>query len=1145
MKLIKKLLIVSAGIAFSIGGSIAGLSIANKKAEAKIATTDTIGKTALSSVTDGQYVVIGTTNSNCVFNIESDWLKLSSTKTDWIKFQVETTTDGFYLKNSDTSSYLYSSADKKATFSTTSKTVLKLNGSNHLTGTAGQTSVIYSLGTSGIRPYKASQGTDASLYSVSSATLTDISVKTAPNKTSYKEGEKFDPTGLVLTATYSDGTTGDITTGYTYSPTEALKSTDTTVTITYGGQTTTQAITVADITSLSFIGTPNKLVYFENETFDPTGLTVTATYSDSSSEDVTEDVVWSKLVKGQTSVTGTFGGKTITVNGLTIKACSAFTKITESSQLSAGSKVLVVSSDSIVAGAFVETSANKGFFEKETADVNDGMITPSQTTMQFGLDGNSTDGWTLSNEGKYLAFTGAGNQNISFVETEKGSLTANHKFTISINNGVATISNKGQSGRALRYNDSVGTERFSNYASTSGQNVSLYSQSGSVDETITGVSLDKTEKQTLAINNSLSLTATVSGGDEADKTVTWSSSTAGVVTLSSTTTNTITVTAAKAGTTTVTATSNGDDSYAASIDIEVQDPNTVTSVSISNGAEVEGIAHVNNSKTLTATVLPEIASNKTVTWSSSDTSVATIATNGEITSIKPGVTTITATSVLTPSVKDEIPFIVYQQKGTTETARLIASDMFNACKYNTWPEDVDSNAQADDPNGIYYFEGIVSSAVTEHKSNQYSFTLTDAYGAEVTLSKAVSTDAIATGDTIEGNIDITNASFNDGVATIAAANIESVKSIPVPVTNITVNGTASVKVGNKTQLSVSLTPSWTTQRTVTWSTSASDVATVDANTGLVTGVSEGNAVITATSTDNPSIKGTLNITVISASSVEGEYTLTSKGNLTGGETPSYYMPFNANVNGIDESVFGIWTVGNISFDTNHENQFAFNDGANVSFTLNSSDYVISEVVVNGYSTGLYSQVGVSDDGENDYFVVDVNKDTKDSTYHLYPFANQVYLSGSGTKMYISSITLVVTTVTNETALLNTYAECILNGTAASCNKLNVTKTDWDNIECAFDALVINCDFDENAYSTITADQSGDIIAQAMARYDYIFVKYGASLELSDFLSRGLVPNPSTTINIANSSALLITAIATLTTVSLFGIYLLLKKKKEN
>ena len=79
------------------------------------------------------------------------------------------------------------------------------------------------------------------------ATLTGISVKTAPDKVDYTEGESFDKTGMVIEATYSDSSKKDVTT-YTYTPTGALTTSDTTITISYteGGvtETCTQAITV-------------------------------------------------------------------------------------------------------------------------------------------------------------------------------------------------------------------------------------------------------------------------------------------------------------------------------------------------------------------------------------------------------------------------------------------------------------------------------------------------------------------------------------------------------------------------------------------------------------------------------------------------------------------------------------------------------------------------------------------------------------------------------------------------------------------------------------------------------------------------------------------------------------------------------------
>lgn len=75
-------------------------------------------------------------------------------------------------------------------------------------------------------------------------TLTGISITTAPDKVDYDEGDLFDPTGMVVTAEYDDGSTEEVT-DYTYSPVIALTTTDTEITIIYEGKTVTQTITVS------------------------------------------------------------------------------------------------------------------------------------------------------------------------------------------------------------------------------------------------------------------------------------------------------------------------------------------------------------------------------------------------------------------------------------------------------------------------------------------------------------------------------------------------------------------------------------------------------------------------------------------------------------------------------------------------------------------------------------------------------------------------------------------------------------------------------------------------------------------------------------------------------------------------------------
>ena len=82
------------------------------------------------------------------------------------------------------------------------------------------------------------------------ATVVSISVTTQPTKTSYVAGEKFDPTGMVVTAKFSDNTTKTVT-DYAIDKTGALKEGDTSVVITYNGKRAVVKITVTQNTDPS------------------------------------------------------------------------------------------------------------------------------------------------------------------------------------------------------------------------------------------------------------------------------------------------------------------------------------------------------------------------------------------------------------------------------------------------------------------------------------------------------------------------------------------------------------------------------------------------------------------------------------------------------------------------------------------------------------------------------------------------------------------------------------------------------------------------------------------------------------------------------------------------------------------------------
>lgn len=103
---------------------------------------------------------------------------------------------------------------------------------------------------------------------VEDATLTGIIVSTNPSKTVYYEGESFDPAGMVVKATYSDGTSETIT-NYQL-PNQALVLTVDHVSIAYNGFTADVVITVKAYIEVTFYDENSDLIetkkYKENET---------------------------------------------------------------------------------------------------------------------------------------------------------------------------------------------------------------------------------------------------------------------------------------------------------------------------------------------------------------------------------------------------------------------------------------------------------------------------------------------------------------------------------------------------------------------------------------------------------------------------------------------------------------------------------------------------------------------------------------------------------------------------------------------------------------------------------------------------------------------------------------------------------------
>ena len=120
---------------------------------------------------------------------------------------------------------------------------------------------------------------------VSEASITAISVTTMPTKVNYHIGKEFDSTGIVVTATASDGNTIDVTKDCTYSGFDSNSPKQCEITVHYGSFTCAFEVTIMQperINRMSYSGTE----YFVGDTTDVRVRSMTVLYSDGS-EDVT------------------------------------------------------------------------------------------------------------------------------------------------------------------------------------------------------------------------------------------------------------------------------------------------------------------------------------------------------------------------------------------------------------------------------------------------------------------------------------------------------------------------------------------------------------------------------------------------------------------------------------------------------------------------------------------------------------------------------------------------------------------------------------------------------------------------------------------------------------------------------------------
>ena len=241
---------------------------------------------------------------------------------------------------------------------------------------------------------------------------------------------------------------------------------------------------------------------------------------------------------------------------------------------------------------------------------------------------------------------------------------------------------------------------------------------------------------------------------------------------------------------------------------------------------------------VSAKVIPENSTNNTLSWSSNNTNIATVS-NGLIVGKSEGNTTIIVST--SNGIRKEISVNISKKKVETEPEN--TEILLKNIKINV------GNLTLEEGNTTQ-INAILEPSNATNKDIIWSTSNSNV----ATINQNGTITALKEGTTTITVSSTTNSEIKDSIELIVKKNSKAVSDVIINEKNIT------VKVGGETRLTVTVLPSTALNKNVTWTTSNTNIATID-NNGILNAKNIGTAIITATSISNPYIKGQSTITV--------------------------------------------------------------------------------------------------------------------------------------------------------------------------------------------------------------------------------------------------------------------------------------------